>query len=63
MANLYLAVYLASDPAPAWDRIGGWSGSPVYTDTNISPTVSGQYTFVPDSSGLSASTNYKSYAV
>ena len=60
---LYLAVYPSAAPTPTWDRIAGWSGSPVYTDADASPTTSGSYTFTPDSSGLTASTSYVWYAV
>lgn len=63
MATLYLAIYPAAAPAPTWDRVSGWSGSPVYTDADTSPETSGTYTFVPDSSGLSAGTPYVWYAV
>lgn len=61
--TLYLAVYPSAAPVPTWDRTTGWSGSPVYTDADTSPETSGSYTFVPDSSGLAASTAYVWYAV
>jgi hypothetical protein len=61
--NLYLAIYPAAAPVPTWDRVAGWSGSPVYTDADTSPETSGAYTFVPDSSGLTAGTPYVWYAV
>ena len=61
--SLYLAIYPAAAPAPTWDRVSGWSGSPVYTDADTSPETSGGYTFTPDSSGLAAGTPYVWYAV
>ena len=63
MATLYLAVYPSAAPVPTWNRTTGWSGTPVYTDADTSPESSGSYTFVPDSSGLTASTPYVWYAV
>jgi len=61
--TLYLAIYPSATATPTWDRTTGWSGSPVYTDSDASPTSDGDYTFTPDSSGLSAETTYKWYAV
>lgn len=61
--TLYLAVYPSAAPVPTWNRTTGWSGTPVYTDADASPESSGSYTFVPDSSGLTASTPYVWYAV
>lgn len=68
MATLYLAVFPSAASAPTWNLANiatnaGFSGSPVYTDTDTSPTVSGDHVFSPDVSGLTAGTPYKTYVV
>jgi hypothetical protein len=65
--TLYLAVFETAT-TPTWNRanIGtnsGWSGSPVYHDADTDPGTGSTYQFVPDASGLTASTAYKLWAI
>ena len=62
MASFYLAVY-PSDQTPTWDRSTGWSGAPVYTDSDTDPGTGSSYTWDPDVSGLSAGVEYKLWAI
>lgn len=63
MANFRLAVYPAGSATPTYTIGVGWSGSPVYTDSDVDPGTGSTYQFVPDASGLSADTSYDAYAV
>ena len=60
--TLYLAVY-PSDQTPTWSRTTGWSGTPIYTDSDTDPGTGSSYTWDPDVSGLSAGQEYKLWAI
>lgn len=61
--NIRLAVYPTPAGTPTYTIGVGWSGSPVYTDSETAPAAPATHTFVPDVSGLSASTEYAVYVV
>ena len=61
--TLRLAVYPAGSATPTYTIGVGWSGSPVYTDSDTDPGTGSTYQFTPDISGLSPSTSYDAYAV
>ena len=60
--TFYLAVY-PSATTPTWDRSTGWSGTPVYTDSDTDPGSGTSYTWYPDVSGLSAGVEYRLWAI
>ena len=60
MTTLFIAVYPSSEN-PSWDRIGGWSGSPVFTTFETSIEETGVQSV--DVSMLSELTTYKTFVV
>ena len=63
MANIRFAVYPAGTGPYTYTIGSGWSGSPVYTDSETAPAAPATHQFMPDVSGLSASTEYAVYVV
>jgi len=61
--TLRLAIYPAGSATPTYTIGSGWSGSPVYTDSDVDPGTGSTYQFVPDASGLTPSTDYVAYVV
>ena len=56
--TIRFAVYPAGTGPYTYTIGSGWSGSPVYTDSETAPTPPATHVFAPDVSGLSASTSY-----
>ena len=72
MATWYLVLVTAGGSAPTWSRANiatnsGWTAGAGSTiadhDADTDPGTGSTYQFVPDASGLSASTQYTPYAV